>query len=444
MKLLIRTCHVAVVLLCTAVPCIGQSVPSNFSEWLNQLVQAALDKAKVLENGKGSSRQKETPSGDDRSVSLVDQSSSTDFLSTAVQLVPVSNISGLAAGQQTGSMADASRQGSGSGSVTVTGYSLLAALSKRSLTDPTFYKEHTNARRVSFTLGTAASDVATDGTSKVGTIVGLKLAVINGRDLYSTTGRMAATEVQRANTARTQIANALFDRMQRLIFEACQPDGHCELGKPPIDQVLYVAAFTNFWIRFNDHMNDLMLSAALLKEIDSLVQQALPGYESYQKLVQEVYDKVRNGRQLAISYQVVKRPDNGNNDHRAEASFDYGLTDRITWTWNASFDYKDRKQLPDSRGGRIATEFKGNVTPESLIPLGRAPVTLSFSGEAKWMEMTKPQYTFQAKLSIPLGTGLDLPIAYRFANRRVQIGQNDSEARLGLTVDVGRLVQLLK
>src|SRR5216684_8088294 len=174
MKLLIRTCHVAVVLLCTAVPCIGQSVPSNFSEWLNQLVQAALDKAKVLENGKGSSRQKETPSGDDRSVSLVDQSSSTDFLSTAVQLVPVSNISGLAAGQQTGSMADASRQGSGSGSVTVTGYSLLAALSKRSLTDPTFYKEHTNARRVSFTLGTAASDVATDGTSKVGTIVGLK------------------------------------------------------------------------------------------------------------------------------------------------------------------------------------------------------------------------------------------------------------------------------
>lgn len=443
MKALIRSLVVTIVLLFGGASCAGQSVPTDFNAWLNQRVQAALEAAKVLENGKGASRQKDNPSGDDRSTSLVDESSSTDFFSAALQLIPVSNIGGLVASQQSGSMADASKQGSGSGSVTVTGYSLLAAFSKHSLTDPQFYANHTDARRISFTLGTAASDAATDGTTKVGTILGLKVAVINGRDLYSKTGKEAIAKVQIANTDRAKIANALFDQVQRLIVESCQPNGQCGLGSQPMSPTEFAAASLQFRDLFQN-MDNLKFSPELSKQIDSLIQGALQRYESYQKLVREGYDRIRNARQLTVSYQVVKRPDNGNDDHRAEASFDYGLTDRITWTWNASFDYKDRKQLLNIRGGRIATEFKGNLTPESVNPLGHAPVTLSFSGEAKWMEMMKPQYTFQAKLSIPLGTGLDLPIAYRFANRLAQVNQNDSEARLGLTVDVERLIQALK
>jgi hypothetical protein len=438
-----RILVVLITIFCSAESCLGQSAATSLSDWLNQRVQAALDAAKVHENGKGASRQKETLSTDDRSTSLVDQSSATDFLSTALQLIPLSNINGLAPGQQTGSTADASKQGSGSGSVTATGYSLVAALSRHSLTDPQFYKDHTNARRVSFTVGTAASDPATDGTSKVGTILGAKVTVINGRDLYSVTGRTAVDEVQHANSARTQAANALFDQIQRLVFEACQPAGDCTLGRGAIDPSQYPGAFFTFWARFKN-MNDLRLSPDLLQEIDLEIRASLPKYENYQKLVKDVYDKVRNARQLALSYQVVRRPDAGNDDHRAEASFDYGLTDRITWTLNGSFDYKDRKQLTAIRGGRFATEFKGNLTPENLNPLGGSPVTLSFSGEAKWMEQLKPQYTFQAKITIPLGTGIDLPIAYRLANRQAQISQHDSEARFGLTIDVARLIQSLK
>src|SRR6267378_4692341 len=166
MKSHVRIIFTIATVFCSVGACFAQS-PTTFNDWLNQRVQAALDAAKVQENGKGSSRQKETPSTDDRSTSLVDQSSATDFLSTALQLIPVSNINGLAPGQMPGSSADASKQGTGSGSVTATGYSLIAALSKHALTDPQFYKDHTNARRISFTVGTSASDAATDGTSKV-------------------------------------------------------------------------------------------------------------------------------------------------------------------------------------------------------------------------------------------------------------------------------------
>jgi len=56
----------------------------------------------------------------------------------------------------------------------------------------------------------------------------------------------------------------------------------------------------------------------------------------------------------------------------------------------------------------------------------------------------KPQYTFQAKLSIPLIFGVDLPIVYQYANRAAQINQSNSEARLGLSIDLSRLAQAFK
>ena len=60
----------------------------------------------------------------------------------------------------------------------------------------------------------------------------------------------------------------------------------------------------------------------------------------------------------------------------------------------------------------------------------------SFSGEH--------YNTFQAGLDIPLVSGIDLPIVYRYANRIALINQTDSEARLGLTFDLSRLVQGFK
>ena len=442
----VRTVFPAALLMALAVLVgVESALAQDFNQWLTErkdgLVaarEAALEAAKVHENGKGSSRQKENPSSDDRSTSLVDETSATDFLSVAFQFVPVSNIEGPVPGQAAGSTAEASQQGSGATSVTVTGYSLLA-LSNRSLTDPQFYASHTDARRFSVTLGTAASDPATDGTSQAGIIVGLKLTILNGRDLYSRTGREAIERVRNANGARGTASNSLFDRVQRLIIEYCQPNGQCRPDWHPMTEAALVAANLAYAPLFQD-MTRFTLSPELSRAIDALIQEALPAFLRYQSEVREAYDQIRNARQLAVSYQVVKRPGDGNNDHRAGVSFDYGLTNRITWTSNASFDYKDRKQLADSRGGRVATEFKGNLTPESNDPLGPAPVSIGLAAEAKWLDGLKPQYTLQAKCSIPLGGGINLPIVYRLANRQAQISQTDSEARLGLSVDLARLV----
>ncbi len=258
----------SVIFLFGAAPCDAQV----FNVWLNQRIDTLLQKAQVLENGKGGSRQREAPSGDSRSTSLVDQSSATDFLSTAIQFIPVGNIRGVVTGQQPGSMADSSQQGSGSGSVTVTGYSLLAALSKRGLTDPQFYKEHTNARRLSFTLGTAASDAATDGTDKAGMVYGLKFTLINGRDLYSKTGIAVVQSVQAATSAAAMSDAQLSLEVKKIIFEACQPDPPCTPGKTlPKD---YELGFGTFWGKYND-ISKLTLPDWVLEKVDERIQKSL-------------------------------------------------------------------------------------------------------------------------------------------------------------------------
>src|SRR5213076_2521403 len=96
-----------------------------------------------------------------------------------------------------------------------------------------------------------------------------------------------------------------------------------------------------------------------------------------------------------------------------------------------------------SAGGRLATSFQGDLT-KSAFGDSRTPMRLTFSGEGKWLTMQKPQYTFEAGLSIPVTSGFDLPLVYRFANRIAQINRKNSEVRLGLSIDISHLASAFK
>jgi hypothetical protein len=179
------------------------------------------------------------------------------------------------------------------------------------------------------------------------------------------------------------------------------------------------------------------------KQIQSLIESSIDAFAKEKAAIQNAYDKINKGMQMSFSYTADIRDSKGNNKHRGELIFDYGISDRINWTFNASADYTDRKMAADSKGGRAATEFQGDLT-RSNSAWGRTPIRLCFSGEAQWLTSQKPQYTFQAKLTIPLSAGIDLPIVYKYADRTALLNQTDSEARLGLSIDISRLAQALK
>src|SRR5262249_37093641 len=115
------------------------AAPDTFVTWIDGLVKAALaakmataqtaaETKKIGENGNGTANQKEAPSADSASTSLVDASAASDFLSLALSLT------GLTPTEQGESKPK-------SGSITVTAYSLAAGIRGVSLTDPQFYKK---------------------------------------------------------------------------------------------------------------------------------------------------------------------------------------------------------------------------------------------------------------------------------------------------------------
>src|SRR6267142_2559799 len=107
---------------------------SAFDTWVQSEIDKTLNKQNVGQNSKGVDRQKESPSADPRSTSLVDQSSATDFFSVAANVIPVTP--GLS--QFTSGTGSTSSNPSATGSTTATAslYALLAALNKTSPTDP--------------------------------------------------------------------------------------------------------------------------------------------------------------------------------------------------------------------------------------------------------------------------------------------------------------------
>jgi hypothetical protein len=486
----------------------------NFDAWILCQVSDVLDKQQVGQNGKGTARQRESPSTDPRSTALVDESSATDFVSVAASLIPVS--SGITQFNPTTGTTSTNSTTSGSGTVTSTVYALLAGFNKTSPTDPQFYKNHIFSRQVSFTIGSAASTQATDNTTTPSTVYGAKVLIINSRELYTNDNLDRIRKVQDKLSLATAASASLTQKIMAIMCSALHPDclqertlgavtvsaggtgygigdvltvgggkggtvtvisvsdgvvtgivvtasgsGYSVNGDVPttggggtgakvsvnalssINNVRYLSFQANDLIDANYPNTVNALPAETKKQIEAVVESSIDPFSNLRTELYSAYDNISKGMQMSISGTANIRSGPGNSNYRAELIFDYGLSTRINWTVNGSFDYTDRKLALDSRGGRIATSFEGNLTN----PTGgwsRSPLRLIFSGEGDWLSQQKPQYSFDAKLSVPITPGFDLPIEYRFANRTAQLNQNDSQVRFGLAVDLSRIAQALK
>ncbi len=418
---------------------LSQTQP-GISGWVDKQIDATLQKEQVGLNGKGSDRQRESPSADPRSTSLVDQPSATEFFSVATSIIPV--MPGLPQVASSAGSTNSDSGAAGSTTATATAYALLTAFNKVSPTDPDFYAQHVLARRVSFTVGTAASKVETDNTNAPATVYGTKVLLIDSRELYSAKNLNRLRDVQHAVSVAAKQSAFLKAQIKELIFKSLNPNSLTPEGRPdPLAFIDFDRTHFSTDEAFASTYDTL--DPETRKRIQALITDTIDTFSRERKALQDTYDAIRKGQQLSISYTADIRDAKGNNEHRVEMIFDYGLSPHINWTLNASGDYTDRKSALDSKGGRIATSFAGDLT-KSDSAWGKTPIRLSFSGEGRWQTAQRPQYTFESKLTIPLATGLDLPIVYRYANRIAQIDQTDSEARLGISVDLSRLAQAFK
>jgi hypothetical protein len=405
--------------------------PDNYSTWIRHQVNKALAAEKAIaQNGNGTANQTESPSLDQTATSLVDTSAASDFVSLAL------NLTGLQRESEDDNKPT-------SGSVTATLYSLVAAAKGTSLTDPALYKRGTNWRRLAFTLGSEESKPADHFTDKPSTNLGLKVLIINHRDIYSTNAQRRLEVADSALVTYQSLELMVRNELDCQVFRAVDPNANRSLTSTDCkDDAAYLA-----FLKKNpfDDKNWPATRAALEKnapsmaKINQLIAALAKGKGVASEKITEAVDQIQRGQQLSVAYFTKLREDDGTDEHRAELIFDYGLSTRLNWTMNASFDYSDRKLQEDTKKGRFATEFQAKLSNPGSQLWSARPVMLSASTEITKDPDTDVLIRAQAKLVVPLTTGVDVPIAYTYANRDAEGITSGSQLKFSLAVDPVRL-----
>jgi hypothetical protein len=410
--------------IAAASPANAQDTPTNFMEWLRAEVRRTIDKdaRAVAANGNGVANQKESPSNDSTSTSLVDTTSATDFVSLALNV--------------TGIRRDDGESSPTSGSVTASLYSLAAAARGRSLTDPQFYRRGTPLRRLALTIGSEESLPAEHFTDKPATNLGAKLLILNSRDVYSAHAQARLDAIDAAVDAYVVKQQQAINDIQCLIFLALEPGANPNLACTDQDQ-----AYARFLLASFGPMNWPRTRAALDRQpeatanVNRVVSGLAASFEATAEGVTAAVQQIQRGRQLAVGYNATIREDDGTDEHRAELIFDYGFSTRLNWTVNASVEVGDRKTLEETRSGRFATEFQAKMSNAGAGVWSPRPVLLSGSIEGTKAENADWLVRAQAKLVIPLTTGVDVPIAYTYANRDHDGIDSGSRLKFSLAVD---------
>ena len=393
-------------------------------QWLNKKLKEMAAKSAPAAEAGSPKTQAESPSIDPGSPSIIDRSKPTEFFDLAMSL-----------GRNNGTGGN----GIATGTATATLYSVFAAMQKKSLVDPDFYEQQRHLRRVSFTLGTAASDKDKDGTTTDAAVYGLRVNLYDGTDLFARPkGRQSIIEEARSHLRDANEDAHLFTLMNKIWLA---PPGR-DLNE--INSTFATVDSIESWIA--------SLTANDQKAIEDQLKRVAAEDTGLMEFMNAIHNALSKPRLLSIAYYTNQRKDGGADDHRAELIYDYGFNQRINWTINAGAEYRNvyKHTGGDRKGGRFATEFQYKLYPidKSGAVLDRW-VTFDFGGEWKAMTGAKPYYKGQAKLTVPLMDGVSLPIVWSYESNITLAdgsigGPAQKKFKFGLAFDPGKLKALSK
>jgi hypothetical protein len=390
--------------------------PASLDGWLGCRLKRAAE-ARI--NQKDPNKQTEAPSVSSKSTSLVDKPAAPDLGAFAMALASVTGLN--------------SDNSNGTPFVFTTSlYALISAQNGRAL-DPTFYNQNRNWRRFSFTIGREANDDTNDGPAN---IFGGKILLINDKDPGR--GRNTHTLDEVRDKLKSSAVNFAKIRQQinLYLFQELGPQllGAGFIPNDPAQKVQFI----------NNQLSDAnlvnivsMLSKDELAQIDKILSQYVQDEAQLQQTVKNAIATIQKGPQLALDFTSKIRPHKPVDDYRLELTWDYGLVNRLDWTANISYDYRNFTDIgADIRGGRFANQFEYQFGSKVL----HDPLKVAVSAEGKWQTKISSTYVMQGKLTIPVMEGISLPLSASWANRSDLIKESYVKGNFGLTFDVAKLL----
>jgi len=469
----------------------GVSTSTSLNADLNNRVkEAARAKIQQRENTK----QAETPSISGSSASLVDTSSAGDLVNVGLSLAGLSGTNN-------------NSTNSNSVSVTTSAYALYAAAQGADPLNPGFYNRNAGWRKLSLTLGYEDEKLKTGATQRAQIFGAKyliidkrdpsrerhkadfktigdnleKAAVAFGNldekvSYYFATNRTVKEKIlipqfrvflnERLTSLQSQIPTkesekqriqADKDRITSLLPRVDSgrlfilnsngvPPNRGESGEWTREELeFYTVNFRNPYLG-PDYRAKLKeaVGQQVLDDLDGFISKQLTDTKAFEDLsdaTREALERIRRAPQFSFYFLTKQRPE-GDDEYTGETIFDYGVANRINLTLNGNYVYKNSKIIGgDTRGAKFSGQFRFQMTPEKLT--GRNPLFLSVSGDGEAFSGRKPAFHAQAKLTIPILNGLDLPFSVTYANQKGLIKENKIKGQFGFSIDTSRLLQAL-
>lgn len=416
--------------------------PDDFDEWLNRRVEE-ITKARI--NQRNNTNQSESPSVSSNTTSLVDRSSASDLVGVAL------NLAGLST--------ESSEMKATSMTATVSAYAFKAATAGRNPLDPDFYNANRDWRRVSFTLGYDYPAGKTGDINERATTFGIKFLPFDKRDASAdqqcvvvdpTTHKPVidqATGKPRTAGCVRLVSDALketgvgFARITKLVenflFDELKASSKIASTTTPLQ-------FTQDYLGQNFPKKLLpILTEAEIKRVDDIIADHIDPFVKFSDTTRSAIEQIRKQPQVSFEFLTTQRRQDRPDEYVAKLIAELGVAPRWNFTLNAAFAYKNNKLTKDSRGGMVAAALQYQLTPENKLA-GRMPWLFDVSYQGAGMTNATPMHVGQAKLTIPLWEGFELPLSVSLANRTEFIKEKDVRGHFGITFDVARLAQAFK
>ncbi len=378
-------------------------------------------------------KQTESPATASGSSSLVDQSSTADLVSAAL------NFAGVGGGD--------AETGDGAKTISFTAYSLLAAAGGFDPLDPVRYNANRSWRRLSFTAGTSDKE----------SVYALKYTFINRRDAQNLTNLQPLLDAVSQNVGDVsnlvtryilttpdvieRLSNQpnMREDVKLLAVATWGPQGNLI---PPTGDVNAIQRFQNAQVNVLRALNDERVLDAIfeadnLQEIDDIIEASSASFEALQKATDKVIENINAKPQLALT-ATHKQVADAADGFVAELVYDQGMPGtNMLITANAGY----QRTEGDTTAAIDFFRFAGQLR----IPLGGAGSRrfLDFAAEAN-NKNDEDVFKVQAKLTLPITTGIDFPLSITWANRSDLIDEKEIRGLIGFTLDYAQLLKALR
>lgn len=415
----------------------GNATAQGLVQWMNNTwrqnvdqsmasVQQSVAASKVALSRRAPSNQVESNSATANSTSLLDRSSATDFLGLALNLADLS-----------GKAPDGIK--TNSGSVTTSAYAFRTLLTEADPLDPRHYCRLAPWRQATLSLGFEGEDDNPMANNSAVT-VGTKYVFWNGRDPCSSRYDADFDRLTKALVGATIDFGSMEEEERKFLFKGLKGKDY------NADQAAFIT-FSNDMAKAPDFELWLKAQPGGTEALEALRKRVIlhgeksKALQGLQEMTQALFQKIRGAPQSSAQF-VTRQQSKGADSYDLKLLFDCGsgcqLSERFNFTANGGFKYFDNPVGSNDWSGSAALSLQIRLNPEPNLLQGRN-FYLAVSGRGDWTQGRRALYQAQAKISLPVLDGFEIPISFHYANRTERHDEREFRIQAGFAVDTSRL-----